>query len=105
MSNHPLWTIDAMAGAMTAVRSGPLPDGISGISIDSRTIVPGEAFFAITGDSRDGHEFVDVALKARAGVAVVAQSRRDAFPATAPLIVVPDVLEGLRALGRAARTR
>ena len=30
-----------------------------------RTIVPGEAFFAITGDSRDGHEFVDAALKAR----------------------------------------
>jgi UDP-N-acetylmuramoyl-tripeptide--D-alanyl-D-alanine ligase len=110
MSDQPLWTIDAMARAMNAnaltlERSGPLPDAISGISIDSRTIVPGEAFFAITGDSRDGHEFVDAALKARAGVAVVAQSRRDAFPATAPLIVVPDVLEGLRALGRAARTR
>jgi UDP-N-acetylmuramoyl-tripeptide--D-alanyl-D-alanine ligase len=105
MSDHPLWTIDAMANAMTAARSGSPPVGISGISIDSRTIAPGEAFFAITGDSRDGHEFVDNALKARAGVAVIAADRRAAFPAGAPLLAVPDVLDGLRALGRAARAR
>ena len=45
----PLWTSEAMAAAMGAERAGVLPACISGISIDSRTLGPGEAFFAITG--------------------------------------------------------
>ena len=76
-----------------------------GLSIDTRTIAPGEAFFAIKGDARDGHDFVEAALKAGAGLAVVAADKRDAMPKDAPLLVVPDVLEGLRALARAARAR
>ena len=39
---------------------------VPGISIDSRTVAPGEAFFAIKGDNRDGHEFVAAALAAGA---------------------------------------
>ena len=42
--------------------------GVSGISIDSRSLGRGEAFFAIQGDARDGHDFVDNALKAGAGL-------------------------------------
>ena len=64
MSDRPLWTVEAMASAMQATRAGALPGSISGISIDSRTVKRGDAFFAITGDSRDGHEFVEPALKA-----------------------------------------
>ena len=101
----PLWTIDAMASAMDAERHGALPQSISGISIDTRTIVPGEAFFAIQGDSRDGHQFVAAALGAHAGLAVIAASRRGDFSADAPLLVVPDVLTALRDLARAARAR
>jgi UDP-N-acetylmuramoyl-tripeptide--D-alanyl-D-alanine ligase len=101
----PLWTVEAMAKAMGAAKHGLLPSQISGLSIDTRTIVPGEAFFAIKGDARDGHEFVEAALKAGAGLAVVAADRRDAFPKDAPLLVVPDVLEGLIALARASRAR
>jgi UDP-N-acetylmuramoyl-tripeptide--D-alanyl-D-alanine ligase len=101
----PLWTIDAMASAMAAERHGALPQSISGISIDTRTIVPGEAFFAIQGDSRDGHQFVAAALGARAGLAVIAASRRGDFSADAPLLVVPDVLAALRDLAGAARAR
>src|SRR5690242_2587357 len=99
-----LWTIDAMMAAMHADRSGVLPAEISGISIDSRTLGKGDAFFAIHGENRDGHEFVDNALNAGAGVAVVAEKQRSRFP-KAPLLVVADVLEGLRELGRAARAR
>jgi UDP-N-acetylmuramoyl-tripeptide--D-alanyl-D-alanine ligase len=99
-----LWTVAAIAKAMGAERAGALPDSISGISIDSRSISPGEAFFAIKGDARDGHEFVAMALKAGAGLAVVAAERRAAF-GDAPLLVVLDVLEGLRDLARAARAR
>jgi len=97
-----LWTLDAMAAAMHADRAGTLPADVHGISIDSRTLVKGDAFFAIKGDNRDGHEFVDGALKAGAGLAVVDQRGRFAG---APLLVVADVLEALRDLARAARRR
>jgi UDP-N-acetylmuramoyl-tripeptide--D-alanyl-D-alanine ligase len=100
-----LWTIEAMASAMGAARQGTLPQSISGISIDTRSVAPGEAFFAIQGDHRDGHEFVSAALAAKAGVAVVAADRRGEFPADAPLLVVPDVLAALRDLAGAARVR
>ena len=66
MSARALWTVEAMATAMGAERQGALPQTISGISIDSRTIAPGQAFFAIA-DRRDGHEFVASALAADAG--------------------------------------
>jgi UDP-N-acetylmuramoyl-tripeptide--D-alanyl-D-alanine ligase len=101
----PLWTVEAMASAMGAERQGALPQSISGISIDTRTIAPGEAFFAIAGDNRDGHQFVTTALGVKAGLAVIAASRRGDFPSDAPLLVVPDVLAALRDLAGAARMR
>src|SRR5262249_7621641 len=64
-----------------------------------------EAFFAIKGNNRDGHDFVAAALAAGAGLAVVAADRRESFPKDAPLLIVADVLEGLRDLARAARAR
>ena len=105
MTDRPLWTVQAMAAAMGAVPAGPLPLSVPGISIDTRTVATGEAFFAIKGDNRDGHEFVEAALAAGAGLAVVAADRRDRFPDAAPLLVVADVLDGLRDLARAARAR
>jgi UDP-N-acetylmuramoyl-tripeptide--D-alanyl-D-alanine ligase len=100
-----LWTVDAMASAMGAERQGALPRSISGISIDTRTVEPGEAFFAIQGDNRDGHDFVAGALSAKAGLAVIAADRRGQFPNDAPLLIVPDVLAALRDLAGAARSR
>ncbi|HWK95161.1 MAG TPA: UDP-N-acetylmuramoylalanyl-D-glutamyl-2,6-diaminopimelate--D-alanyl-D-alanine ligase [Pseudolabrys sp.] len=99
-----LWTLADMARAMRADIVGAPAADITGISIDTRTIEKGEAFFALT-DVRDGHDFVEAALKAGAGVAVVARAKRDRFPADAPLLVVDDVLDGLRDLARAARDR
>ena len=58
-----LWTSDAMATAMRAATQGALPDGVTGLSIDSRTIAKGEAYFAIKGDVHDGHAFVEAALR------------------------------------------
>src|SRR6266436_3513416 len=109
MTDRPLWAVEAMVAAMRAARNGPLPQSVPGLSIDTRTIAPGEAFFAIKGDARDGHDFVPAALKAGAGLAVVAADRRAAMPKDmpkdAPLMVVPDVLDALRDLARAARSR
>ncbi|NVO12575.1 MAG: UDP-N-acetylmuramoylalanyl-D-glutamyl-2,6-diaminopimelate--D-alanyl-D-alanine ligase [Rhodoplanes sp.] len=105
MTHPPLWTVADMAAAMSATRAGPLPDAIVGLSIDSRTVSSGEAFFAIAGDRLDGHDFVAKAFANGAALAVVSAARRSEFPADAPLLVVPDVLDGLRDLARAARAR
>ena len=103
MSMQPLWTASAMASAMRADISGAIPAAINGISIDSRTIVPGDAYFAIKGDVHDGHDFVDAALKAGAALAVVSAAKRVQFAADARLLVVDDVLAGLVDLARASR--
>jgi UDP-N-acetylmuramoyl-tripeptide--D-alanyl-D-alanine ligase len=105
MTAQPLWTLDAMAQAMSAERAGALPVSVNGVSIDSRSVAAGDAFFAIKGDNRDGHEFVAAALKGGAGVAVVSTDWHGSDIDNAPLLRVPDVLEGLRALARAARAR
>jgi UDP-N-acetylmuramoyl-tripeptide--D-alanyl-D-alanine ligase len=100
-----LWTLSDMAAATHAEKSGALPADVPGLSIDTRSINKGDAFFAIKGDNRDGHDFVEAAFKAGAGLAVVARDRRAQFAAAAPLLVVADVLESLRDLARAARAR
>jgi len=82
-----------------------LPEAISGLSIDSRTIAPGEAYFAIKGEVHDGHDFVTAALKAGAALAVIETVQREKFAPDAPLLVVDDVLAGLVDLARAARAR
>src|ERR1700728_3646484 len=105
MSATPLWTSIAMAQAMRAPINGALPQAVAGLSIDSRTIAPGEAYFAIKGDVHDGHDFVAAALQGGAALAVVEAGQRDRFASDAPLLVVDDVLAGLVALARAARAR
>jgi UDP-N-acetylmuramoyl-tripeptide--D-alanyl-D-alanine ligase len=105
MSAGPLWTSGAMAQAMRALTNGALPEAVMGLSIDSRTIAPGEAYFAIKGDVHDGHDFVMAALKAGAALAVVEAAQRDKFASDAPLLVVDDVLAGLVELAHAARAR
>lgn len=99
-----LWTVSDMAAAMRADTSGALPDGVNGISIDSRTVAQGDAFVALT-DARDGHDFVAAALKSGASLAIVARAKRAMFAADAPLLLVDDVLEALCDLARAARER
>ena len=105
MSAAPLWTSHDMAAAMGAAWQGALPEAVTGLSIDSRTIKPGEAYFAIKGDVHDGHDFVDAALAAGAALAVVASAQAEKFASDARLLVVEDVLDGLRDLARAARAR
>jgi len=94
-----------MAAAMKAERAGSLPRDVPGLSIDTRTIKPGEAFFAIQGENRDGHEFVEAALQAGAGLAVVARRRMAAMPQGAPLLIADDALAGLNDLAKASRAR
>lgn len=103
MTAAPLWTGARLIEAMEARAQGPLPAAVTGASIDTRTLEPGDAFFAIQGETRDGHDFVAAALEKGAALAVVDEAHADAFPAEAPLAVVPDVLRAMERAGMARR--
>lgn len=101
-----LWTSADMVEAMEGRPFGTLPAGITGISIDSRTLKDGEAFFAIKGDLFDGHDFATAAMAAGAGLLVVNESRLPALGnLKIPMIVVEDVLDAMTKLGLASRER
>lgn len=101
-----LWQTPALVAAIQGRPLGKLPEGITGISIDTRTLQPGEAYFAIKGERLDGHDFVTSAMKAGASVAIVSEEKLVALGGIAlPLIVVNDVLSALRVLAVAARKR
>ena len=101
-----LWTIDAMAAAMGGDVRGVTAPGVGGLSTDTRTLSPGDAYFAIKGDVHDGHRFVAAAHAAGAAVSVVARGWLDRLEGeTGGLIVVDDVLDALVALAQASRAR
>jgi len=101
-----LWTSEDLIAAMAGRPFGTLPAGVNGISIDSRTVAPGDAFFAIKGDRVDGHNFASLAVANGAELLVVSEAKLPALGRlVTPMIVVDDVLEALRLLGIAARAR
>jgi UDP-N-acetylmuramoyl-tripeptide--D-alanyl-D-alanine ligase len=102
--SEPLWTPDEIAAATRATPHGTVRPA-TGASIDTRTLQPGDLFFAIKGDARDGHDFVRDALAKGAAAAVVAEARAADFADAGPLLAVPDVLAAMGALGEAARRR
>lgn len=96
-----LWTADDAAKATGGKAQGDW--SVDGVSIDTRTIQPGDLFVALK-DVRDGHDFVAQALEKGAGAAMVSHIPEGVTP-DAPLLVVDDVLTALAALGRAGRAR
>jgi UDP-N-acetylmuramoyl-tripeptide--D-alanyl-D-alanine ligase len=82
------------------------PDAMAGgYSIDSRTIQPGELFFAVQGERLDGHDFVDAAMSRGAVGAVVRRDRLSRFASNTNtrLLAVEDTLTALQQLAAAAR--
>ncbi len=96
-----LWT----AAELRAATDGKLARevAVTGVSIDTRTLAPGDLFVALR-DARDGHEFVADALARGAAAALVDRDPPD-VATDAPLLRVADTLAGLQALGVAARGR
>ena len=75
----------------------------SGVSIDTRSLQPDDLFVALK-DVRDGHDFVAQALEKGAAAALVSRIPEGVTP-NAPLLIVPDVLQALEAMGAFARAR
>lgn len=96
-----LWTSNDAVAATGGNTTGKW--AANGVSIDTRTIQAGDLFVALMAN-RDGHDFVAMALEKGAAAAMVTH-RPDGVADDAPLLVVPDVLAALDALGQAARAR
>lgn len=96
----PLWTA---AQAVAATGGTAKADwAVTGLSIDTRSILPGEMFVALK-DRRDGHDFVADALAKGAAAALVSRLPEEGVAADAPLLIVEDVLEALIAMAEARR--
>jgi UDP-N-acetylmuramoyl-tripeptide--D-alanyl-D-alanine ligase len=76
-----------------------------GYSIDSRTIQPGELFFAVKGERLDGHDFVEQALSRGAVAAAVEKTQLTRYPKTASLLTVENTLDALQTLATAVRKK
>ena len=101
-----LWKRDDFIALIKGRPIGVLPEMVSGLSIDSRTIASGEAFFAIRGEQFDGHDYIRVAGHAGAALAVISERKLAALgTANVPLVVVRDVVGAMTRLGEAARAR
>ena len=76
----------------------------TGVSIDSRSLAPGDLFVALKGPSFDGHDFAGKAIKAGAAASMV-HRRADGIDESMPLLIVDDTFAALWRLGTAARAR
>ena len=104
-SNGPLWSGLGLIAPLQAWLLGAMPRGVTGISIDTRTLQPGDLFFAIKGDAQDGHAHVASAFAKGAAAAVVDEAHASGLRSAGPLFVVRDVLASMVSLGLAARQR
>jgi UDP-N-acetylmuramoyl-tripeptide--D-alanyl-D-alanine ligase len=96
-----LWTSDEVARAVSSVAMSGTFEA-SGVTFDSRAVGKGDLFFAMTGETTDGHGFVADALARGAAAAIVS---RDVPEAKGNLVKVADTMKALVALGHAGRMR
>jgi UDP-N-acetylmuramoyl-tripeptide--D-alanyl-D-alanine ligase len=96
-----LWLAEEAAAATGGRLVGSDSWIAGGVSIDTRTLEPGDLFVALK-DVRDGHDFVEAAFAKGAAAALISDERALGH---GPALVVSDVLTALEALGAAARDR
>src|SRR5438034_6528279 len=94
----PFTVQDIVRATQGALVAGDLGVPITGVSVDSRALGVGEAFFAIRGNRLDGHAFLAEAAS-RGAACLVVHTLHDDVPANVPLVLVEDTT---RALGMVA---
>jgi UDP-N-acetylmuramoyl-tripeptide--D-alanyl-D-alanine ligase len=100
-----LWTESELRDAFAADPSAPLNGAVDGVSIDTRTLRAGDLFFAIKGDTRDGHDFAARAFDAGATAAVVNRGRAASLAALGPVYATDNTMNAMERLGVASRSR
>jgi UDP-N-acetylmuramoyl-tripeptide--D-alanyl-D-alanine ligase len=95
--------LSTIADFISAIGDFPREELALGYSIDSRTVSPGELFFAVKGERLDGHDFVAAALERGAVAAVVRKDQLHRFPGNVKLLPVTDTLIALQTLATAVR--
>jgi UDP-N-acetylmuramoyl-tripeptide--D-alanyl-D-alanine ligase len=96
-----LWTSKEAAAAVGTETSGKWE--ATGVSIDSRTVKPGDLFIGIKGENSDGHKYVADAIQKGAVAAIVSEKIEGVK--TESLLTVSDTQAAMEALGKAARAR
>jgi len=98
-----LWSWEELIAAAGAIAEGGAGGPVTGFSIDTRTLQPGDVFVALK-DARDGHDFVSTAFAAGASAALVRHDyQRQANDGA--LLRVDDPLCALERTAAAARAR
>jgi len=92
---------DVVTGTSGRATGGPPGRPIAGVSIDTRTLKPGQMFVAIAGPNFDGHDFVPQAVER--GAAAVMVHRDIPAPPGVPVVRVADTTQALKDLGRHVR--
>jgi UDP-N-acetylmuramoyl-tripeptide--D-alanyl-D-alanine ligase len=101
------WTLEQVVEAMEGKQGHGLDSvaRVAGVSIDSRTLHPGELFIAIHGPTHDGHDYVAAVLETGAVAAVVAEGLVSRYPGWIQdrCITVADTLRAMQSLARGVR--
>src|ERR1700685_4099556 len=96
-------TLSRIAEFVSAAGEFAAEEVARGYSIDSRTVGPGQLFFAVKGERLDGHDFVESALEKGAVAAVVCKDQLARYPKRERLLAVEDTLVALQTLAMAVR--
>jgi len=96
-------SLSRVAEFLSATGEFDLKAVAQGYSIDSRTIQPGELFFAVKGERMDGHDFVGQALENGAAAAVIGRDQFARYTAKTGLMTVDDTLSALQTVAAAVR--
>jgi UDP-N-acetylmuramoyl-tripeptide--D-alanyl-D-alanine ligase len=91
--------------AVAGVLGAAVPPGaavVTGWSVDTRTLHPGDLFFALRGPNHDGHAYIDIAFE-KGAIAVVGQALSLQRAPSPTLLAVPDALSALQTLAAWAR--
>lgn len=98
------FTIHEVCLATKGVASGTIHDIFTRISTDTRAVKPGDLFIPLVGETFDGHDFIEQAVK-NGAIGVITSRPNQKIPSHVSVILVDDTLTALQDLARFHRQR